>query len=91
MTIDDHDTVRHEPPASGGDEGLDSLDPSRTRSRDASGLRRIMAAKAAVQAAEADLRAAVHAARVAGDSWAAIGFALDTTRQAAYQRFGREG
>lgn len=28
------------------------------------------------------------AARLAGDSWTIIGVALDTTRQAAFQRFG---
>jgi hypothetical protein len=31
----------------------------------------------------------VAAARDAGDSWAIIGAALDTSRQAAFQRFGR--
>ena len=30
------------------------------------------------------------AAREAGDSWTVIGAALDTTRQAAFQRFGRD-
>ncbi len=39
--------------------------------------------------AEQELRDAVAAARDAGDSWAAIGAALDTTRQNAFQRFGR--
>jgi hypothetical protein len=28
-------------------------------------------------------------AREAGDSWTVIGAALDTTRQAAFQRFGK--
>ncbi|WP_109473861.1 hypothetical protein [Ornithinimicrobium cavernae] len=37
-----------------------------------------------------DLAGAVRDAREAGDSWTMIGAALDTTRQAAYQRFGRD-
>lgn len=69
--------------------GLDSLDPSTTSARDASHFRAIIAARKAVDQANDDLRAAVKAARDAGDSWAAIGLALDTTRQAAYQRFGQ--
>lgn len=71
--------------------GLDTLDPSTTIARDASNFRRIIAARKALKAAESDLHEAVAAARTAGDSWAVIGAALDTTRQAAYQRFGRDG
>ena len=41
---------------------------------------RIIAARAAVDASNAELRAAVHAAREAGDSCAMIAAALDTTR-----------
>jgi hypothetical protein len=51
--------------------------------------RRIIAARQAVTAAANELRAAVEAARTAGYSWTVIGAALDTTRQAAFQRFGR--
>lgn len=43
----------------------------------------------AVDTAEAGLRAAVAAARAAGDTWDAIGAALGTSRQAPYQRFGK--
>jgi len=68
--------------------GLDHLDPSITEARDAKNIRRIIAARKALAAAESELRDAVAAAREDGDSWAAIGLALDTTRQAAYQRFG---
>jgi hypothetical protein len=40
-------------------------------------------------AADAALRAAVDRARAAGQSWSRIGNVLGTTRQAAFQRFGR--
>lgn len=69
--------------------GLDRLDPATTEARDATQFRRIIAARKGVEDAEAELRAAVAAAREAGDSWTVIGAALDTTRQAAFQRFGR--
>lgn len=69
--------------------GLVDLDPASTTARDAKYFRGIIAARKAVEDADADLRAAVAAARDAGDSWAVIGAALDTTRQAAYQRFGQ--
>ena len=68
---------------------LDSISPTTHPARDASGFRRIVAAREAVVAAEAGLRAAIADARAAGDSWTVIGAALDTTRQAAQQRFGR--
>ncbi|WP_151082978.1 hypothetical protein [Nocardioides cynanchi] len=68
--------------------GLDVLDPRKTEARDAQHFRRIIEARKGVDAAEVELRAAVKAARDAGDSWAVIGAALDTTRQAAFQRFG---
>ncbi|WP_231117647.1 hypothetical protein [Mycobacterium intracellulare] len=55
--------------------------------RDAKHFRRIRAAVTG-NADEAELEAAVAAARDAGDSWALIGLALGTTRQAAYQQFG---
>ena len=69
--------------------GLDTVDPSTHEGRDATHFRRIIAARQRIDDAESELRAAVQAAREAGDSWAVIGAALDTTRQAAYQRFGR--
>jgi hypothetical protein len=70
--------------------GLDSLEPAEHPARDAASFRRIIAARHQLAAAETELRAAVKAARAAGDSWTVIGMALDTTRQAAYQRFGRD-
>lgn len=68
--------------------GLDELDPGKNPARHAVYFRRIQAARAHLSAAEDDLRAAVQAARDAGDSWTIIGAALDITRQAAQQRFG---
>lgn len=74
---------------SGGDDtGLDQLRPTVRDARDATYFRRINAAREGLAAAETELRAAVQAARAAGDSWTVIGAALDTTRQAAFQRFG---
>ena len=68
--------------------GLDQLDVASHPARDAANFRRILAARENLAAAEKELRDAVHAAREAGDSWTIIGAALDTTRQAAQQRFG---
>jgi len=70
--------------------GLDQLHPTRHPARDAVHFRRILAARKAIADAEQELRDAVKAARDAGDSWTVIGAALDTTRQAAFQRFGRD-
>ena len=69
--------------------GLDQLDPAVSPARDATHFRNIIAARKRIAAAEAELREAVQAARDAGDSWTVIGAALDTTRQNAYQRFGK--
>lgn len=71
------------------DTGLDQLDPTTTEARDATHFRRIVAAKQAVADADDDLREAVAAARAAGDSWTVIGAALGTSRQNAFQRFGK--
>ncbi len=68
--------------------GLDELDTSTHPARDAAHFRRIIAARESLASAEQELRDAVKAAREAGDSWTVIGAALDTTRQAAQQRFG---
>ncbi|MFZ5850708.1 MAG: hypothetical protein ACOYY2_04865 [Actinomycetota bacterium] len=68
--------------------GLDQLDVASRPARDAAHFRRILAARENLAAAEQELRDAVRAAREAGDSWTIIGAALDTTRQAAQQRFG---
>jgi hypothetical protein len=68
--------------------GLDQLDVSTHPARDAAHFRRILAARQNLALAEQELHDAVRAAREAGDSWTIIGAALDTTRQAAQQRFG---
>ena len=68
--------------------GLGQLDVVRRPARDAAHFRRIISARQKLIAAEQELRDAVQAARDAGDSWTVIGAALDTTRQAAQQRFG---
>jgi hypothetical protein len=49
----------------------------------------VAAARELSAAAAAALQAAVDQARAAGHSWGEIGDVLDTTRQAAFQRFGR--
>lgn len=68
--------------------GLSTLDAGKIPARDAIHFRNIIAARKKVAQAEQELRDAVQAARDAGDSWTVIGAALDTTRQAAFQRFG---
>jgi len=70
------------------EETLDMLSPATTTARDATAFRRIIAARQGVEDANNELHEAVSAARRAGDSWTIIGVALDTTRQAAFQRFG---
>lgn len=70
-------------------DGLDTISPATHPARDAQHSRRIIAARAGVADADAELRAAVAAAHEAGDSWAVIGAALDTSRQAAFQRFAK--
>jgi hypothetical protein len=69
------------------DTGLNSVAPESLR--DASHFRRIIEARKGLDAAEKELRDAVAAARDAGDSWTMIGAALGTTKQAAWQRFGK--
>ncbi len=66
---------------------LDNLDPATATPRDARHLRRIAALREDISAAQGALREAVRAARADGDSWSAVGIALGTTRQAAFQRF----
>lgn len=56
--------------------------------RDATPLRRIVAADDALAQARMDLGAEVRAAHSAGVSWTAIGAVLGISRQAARQRFG---
>jgi hypothetical protein len=69
-------------------DALDALNPETHPALDGPAWRRIIAARKAIEEAEAELREAVRQARDAGYSWAVVGAALDTTRQAAYQRFG---
>jgi hypothetical protein len=69
--------------------GLDSLVPGEVQAKGAIHFRNIITARKKVVEAERELRNAVHAARDAGDSWTVIGAALDSTRQAAFQRFGK--
>ncbi|MCL2595032.1 MAG: hypothetical protein FWD83_05885 [Promicromonosporaceae bacterium] len=69
--------------------GLHTVSTETHTARDATHFRRIIAARQACADADAGLRAAVESAREAGDSWTIIGAALDTTRQAAFQRFGQ--
>lgn len=85
--LDDHDLDPGLDP--GLDHLIDSLDSAAFR--DAVHFRRIIAARKALAAAERELRDAVAAAREAGDSWTIIGAALETSRQAAQQRFGNRG
>ena len=56
--------------------------------RDAADFRRITAARTAAAKAQAELDAAVSAARANGDSWEVIGAALDMSARTARERFG---
>jgi hypothetical protein len=49
----------------------------------------VAAARARMERSEQDLRSAVDRAREQGHTWQEIGEVLGTTRQAAFQRFGR--
>jgi Protein of unknown function (DUF3887) len=60
-----------------------------TGSGTGSSLAAVAAASELSAAANAALQEAVDRARAAGFSWREIGDVLDTTRQAAFQRFGR--
>ena len=53
-------------------------------------LSHIIKANQDVKVAESMLRRHVAVARKSGHSWASIGFAVGTTRQAAQQRFGSD-
>lgn len=83
--------MRKTKPDADVDEWLDNMEVDPLDARDARHMRRISAAAAAVATAQDELRAAVAAAREAGDTWAMIGVALGISRQAAYQRFGQFG
>jgi hypothetical protein len=64
------------------------LSPAPRVGREAAGFRRITAARSAAVKAEAELDAAVRAARANGDSWEVIGAALGTSAGIARERFG---
>lgn len=64
------------------------LSPAPIVDREAADFRRISAARKAAAKAEAELDAAVSAARAKGDSWAVIGAALGTSARTARERFG---
>lgn len=66
-----------------------SIDPKTMR--DGKHLREIAAAHQAAEDADTRLRAAVAAAREAGDSWTMIGVALHTSKQNAYRKYGAAG
>lgn len=70
------------------DAGLERVDPVTHTARDASHFRRMVAARKAVEAADAELLTAVQEARADGDSWTTIAVALGVSRRAAQQRFG---
>ena len=72
------------------DTGLDALNPEKLPARDATNFRRTLAARNGVEGANRHRLTAVEAAREAGDSWTIIGGAPDTSRQAAFQRFGKK-
>jgi hypothetical protein len=65
------------------------LNPEPPVDRNAADFRRITAARTAAAKAEAELEAAVKAARANGDSWEVIGTALGTTARTARERFER--
>lgn len=75
-----------DPTADEINEWLDSIDVDPADARDAAHFRRLRAAVTG-NAPEAELAAAVAAARAAGDSWAIIGAALGVSRHAAQQRY----
>ena len=83
------DELKNDPSADEINDWLDSIEPDPSDARDATHMRRIIAAAEALTTAELELRAAVAAARAAGDAWDMIGLGLGVSRQAAYQRFGR--
>jgi hypothetical protein len=66
---------------------LDELDPDDVKLDDARYLRDIRNAAKALEDAEYQLRVAVAAARVHGETWGQIGMVLGVSRQAAQQRF----
>lgn len=64
------------------------LSPAPHVARDTADFRRITAARTAAARAEAELDAAVSAARANGDSWESIGAVLGMSARTARERFG---
>ncbi|MFF2345949.1 hypothetical protein [Pseudarthrobacter sp. NPDC058119] len=64
------------------------LSPVPSVNMEAADYRRISAARTAAAKAEAELEAAVSAARAKGDSWEVISAALGTSARTARERFG---
>lgn len=65
----------------------ESIEVNPADARDAVHCRRIVAARCAADDAVDELRAAVHAAREAGESWSVIGTGLGTTAEKAQKLF----
>ena len=72
------------------EEWLDQIEPAEVPGRDGKNLRHVAEAAERAGLADSELRAAVANARAAGETWAMIGMVLGVTRQAAFQRFGRD-
>jgi hypothetical protein len=70
-------------------EGPGAAERGRSKPGDESPLAAIASSRELLAVAEAALQQAVDDARAAGHSWREIGDVLETSRQAAFQRFGR--
>ncbi|MCL2454311.1 MAG: hypothetical protein FWD18_03270 [Micrococcales bacterium] len=64
---------------------IDTIDPAAMR--DGTNLRAVAAARERADEAEAELVDTIRAARAAGDSWAAIGLVLRTSKQNAHRKY----
>lgn len=71
------------------DKWLDELGTENVPSKDTSRLRAIGDALTELERAQENLDRAVQAAKDAGDSWAAIGVVLGTSRQAAHRKYAQ--
>lgn len=68
-------------------EWLDAVGDTHSSMRDASRLRAIGTALTELELAQAKVDRAVQEAKDAGESWAAIGVVMGTSRQAAHKRY----
>lgn len=71
-------------------EFAENFDPAGTAPESTMDLRAIAESADAARANEVRLRELVQVARAHGRSWARIGIALGTSRQAAQERFGEK-